>query len=571
MCISNQKHQFIHAYAWFYWIIWIVLILPGCGESTSSESQIKNRSISGRISLPTFVLVDTDVNDFNAAYAANDSETTAQVIPNPAIIGGYVNIAGAGPAGRSKVLGDIDDYYFTTLLVGQTVRLTIGDPGGANDIDLNLINTQGQVFTSQRSGNIRSLTVNASGDYHIRIIALSGASDYLLNVSLDAFSAPKSKQQEFNALSYPGVDINSDFVPGEIIVKFKKSLTVNAQVTNLKGDVLRKKAGASGRTLLYELDGDPNATIISSTHTIDKTAIDSRNLKQKTLELIKELQQRPDVESARPNYIRQKLLVPNDQYYQYQWNLPLLNLPQAWDVTTGSGSDGDNVIVAVIDTGILPDHPDLQGQVLNGFDFIRDAGNAADGDGIDNNPFDEGDGINNPSSFHGTHVAGIIAAATNNNVGVAGIAWTAKIMPLRVLGKNGGTDYDIEQAVRYAAGLENDSGTVPVPHADVINLSLGGLTNSTIPPEAYLLARKAGVIIVAAAGNDSTNQLSYPAALDGVVSVSSVGVNKILAPYSNYGSTVDIAAPGGNTSVDLNRDGYTDGVLSTLALETINP
>jgi len=138
-------------------------------------------------------------------------------------------------------------------------------------------------------------------------------------------------------------------------------------------------------------------------------------------------------------------------------------------------------------------------------------------------------------------------------------------MPLRVLGSLGGSDYDIEQAVRYAAGLENDSGTRPEKPADVINLSLGGLAVNTLPPIAFQLARQAGVIIVAAAGNDASSQLNYPASLDGVVSVSAVDINAQLTPYSNTGATIDIAAPGGDNSSDGNNDNYADGVLSSSA------
>ena len=554
-----------------HWIFGLFLLITGCGGAGSSDSQPGNHTISGAITIPEFTLIDSDVNDPNAPYISNDYKPLAQVLPNPVTVGGYVNIAGEGLPGRSMAQGDVDDYYFTRLLAGQVVRLTTGNPGdvsnGINDLDVALIDDQGQRYQSQQSGNIKIITASNSGDYYIHVSALSGASDYLLEVSLDAFQPTQSTQHPIDFSQIQDLNINSDFVPGEVIVKFKTNAVIRPQISSANGNTLQKKAGAIDRAILYQLSDQANYPIISPQHLSTNTTDEVRSLKRKTLETIKELRSRPDVESARPNYIRRPMAVPNDQYYQYQWNLPLINLPQAWDISTGSGEDGNDVIVAVIDTGILPDHPDLQGQLVAGYDFIRDANNAADGNGIDDNPFDEGDGVTGPSSFHGTHVSGIIAATTDNKIGVAGIAWKAKIMPLRVLGKMGGTDYDIEQAIRYAAGLNNDSGTKPTQRADVINLSLGGLTNSTTAPDAYTLARQAGVIIVAAAGNNSTNQLSYPASLDGVVSVSSISFNKILAPYSNYGSTVDVTAPGGNTMVDLTRDGYADGVLSTLAEE----
>jgi serine protease len=145
---------------------------------------------------------------------------------------------------------------------------------------------------------------------------------------------------------------------------------------------------------------------------------------------------------------------------------------------------------------------------------------------------------------------------------VAGIAWGAKIMPCRAVGINGGLSYDIEQCVRYVSGLPNDSGTMPAQPADIINLSLGGPTNTTTAPAAYRLARDAGVIVIAAAGNDASSGLFAPAAYDGVVSVSATNISRQLASYSNFGFSIDVSAPGGDSG-DLNGDGFFDGVLST--------
>ena len=545
-----------------------MFVLWGCqGSSPGEPAAHGNKAISGTITIPGTVLIDSDVNDTNAPYTANDSITTAQTVPNPVTIGGYVNRPGAGPQGRSMAQGDVDDYYVTTLLAGQIVRLMIGDVGdintGLNALDVSLINSQGDIVSSQGSGTTKTITVSATDRYYLDVQALSGASNYLLNISLDAFQsvATAAKIQKTNQ----DLDVNRDFVPGEVIVKFKPNVKQNAVISSSKAYNLRRISGGTGRNSLFEIDAQGNYVQLSAVSQNDTDTVKKQKLA--TLEAIKSLRQRQDVESARPNYIRRAMAVPNDPYYRYQWHYPLINLPQAWEVTTGTPLDGNAVVVAVIDTGILPDHPDLQGQLVAGYDFIRDANNAGDGDGIDDDPFDQGDGVFGNSSFHGTHVAGTVAAATNNDLGVAGVAWGAKVMPLRVLGKQGGTDYDIEQAVRYAAGLENDSGTVPAQRADVINLSLGGASNSTTPPEAFVLARQAGVIIVAAAGNEASNQLSYPASLDGVVSVSAVGIDKNIAPYSNYGGTVDLAAPGGDTTTDLDNDGFADGVLSTLAAD----
>jgi serine protease len=245
-------------------------------------------------------------------------------------------------------------------------------------------------------------------------------------------------------------------------------------------------------------------------------------------------------------------------------------LPQAWDITSGAGAT-----VAVLDTGVWLSHPDLQGQLLPGYDFISDPANAGDGDGIDADPNDPGDAaLFGVSSFHGTHVSGTIAAATNNTLGVAGVAFGAQIMPLRVLGNRGGTDYDIEQAVRFAAALPNDANITPPQPADVINLSLGGPGFSEASQSVYRAARNAGTIIIAAAGNGGTATPFYPASYEGVISVGAVTIDKTLAPYSNTGPTLGVTAPGGNTARDINGDGNPDGILSTAVSDangTITP
>ena len=140
-------------------------------------------------------------------------------------------------------------------------------------------------------------------------------------------------------------------------------------------------------------------------------------------------------------------------------------------------------------------------------------------------------------------VYGHVHQVQYNQIGVAGVNWNARIMPLRVLGVGGGLSYDIQQAVRYAASLPNDSGTLPQQKADVMNLSLGGLGSSQTEQETYLAAREEGVIIVASAGNNNNAIPSYPAAYDGVVSVSATDIQNTRANYSSFGPTVDVAAP----------------------------
>ncbi|WP_074901722.1 S8 family peptidase [Microbulbifer thermotolerans] len=292
-------------------------------------------------------------------------------------------------------------------------------------------------------------------------------------------------------------------------------------------------------------------------------------------EIISRLQQDPNVEYAEPDLLLQPMAIPNDTYYNQQWHYfesaAGLNLPSAWDTTQGEG-----VVVAVIDTGYRP-HADLVDNILPGYDMISDSTVAQDGGGRDSDPSDPGDWApanacysGSPatnSSWHGTHVAGTIAAVTNNGTGVAGVAYKAKVVPIRVLGRCGGYTSDIADAIIWGAG-GSVSGVPSNPNpAQVLNLSLGGSGScGTTTQNAINTARSLGATVVVAAGNSGANAGNYtPASCSGVITVASVDRSGGRAWYSNYGSVVDVAAPGGDTSVSSN------GVLSTLNSGTQSP
>ncbi len=216
---------------------------------------------------------------------------------------------------------------------------------------------------------------------------------------------------------------------------------------------------------------------------------------------------------AEVDEVRRAYDQPNDPYYGQQWQYGAISAEGGWDVTHGSGS----VTIAVIDTGIDYDHPDLSGKVLSGRNYV---------DGS-YDPYDD--------NGHGTHVAGLAAAMTDNGVGVAGVDWSARILPLKVLDSSGsGYDSDIASAIRYAA----DSG------AEVINMSLGSSSSSYTLLSAVTYAYGKGVTIVAAAGNDGTSSVSYPAAYSGVIAVGAIDSSGSRADFSNYGSKLDLMAPG---------------------------
>ncbi|NNJ95209.1 MAG: S8 family serine peptidase, partial [Halobacteria archaeon] len=431
----------------------LMLSLAGCGGGGGGGAQSAAPgafSVSGTITAASSSAVDSDVNDPAASYADNSVLPTAQDIPNPVTVGGYVNQPGSGAAGRSQIIGDTSDVYRVTLAANQTITLTIAN-STEGDLDLFLGDASGVLLDSSAGvGITESLTVALAGTYTIEVYAFSGASSYTLVLG-----------QQITAAATPALNVTDNFVSDEVVVKFRKTPANRAmksasQLAAAHGMTARR--GARDRAMLMGVKrrGGQLAQAAAAQPVL-LTGNPALRRKWETMSAIKRLRREADVEYAEPNYIRQSTLVPLDQYYPLQWHYPLINLPQAWDITTGSS----NVTVAVIDTGVLSAHPDLQGQLVPGFDFISDPFNANDGDGIDADPSDPGDSGVGGSSYHGTHVAGTVAAATNNTDGVSGSSWATRIMPLRVLGLNGGTTYDIRQAIRYAAGLSNDSGMTP--------------------------------------------------------------------------------------------------------------
>jgi len=531
------------------------LLLHGCGGGSDGSTEPQNfpaggLKISGKVFVPSNTAVDSDVNDNNANFTSNN--TQVQAIPNPVLLGGYVNQPNNGKNGRSALIGDAVDSYLVDLRQNEQVLLFAAETDlSRNDLDLVLANTLGQVIDSSTNrSQIESLIAPASGRYVVQVQAFRGASNYVLSIG------------QATSLQSAGVRLSDHFMPGEVTVNFKQDTFSSQSLSAMANMGIMQVAGEPERRMLFQLDKVQSFTAQNVVTQNLQFQTEEQRRKYDTLLAIKALHDRPDVEMAAPNFILSTLAVPNDPLYKYQWHYPQIKLPQAWDITQGSS----NVIVAVIDTGVLLNHPDLRGKLVAGYDFIRDRNVALDGNGIDPDPNDPGDspGLASGSSFHGTHVAGTVGALSNNRDGVAGIGWNTKIMPLRVLGKGGnGSDYDIEQAVRFAAGLANDSGTVPNQRADIINLSLGGPSIISSFQRVITQARAQGCIIVAAAGNDGNRTVTYPGALEGVISVAAVDINRQRASYSNQNSTVDITAPGGN-NLDINGDGIIDAVVSTI-------
>ena len=541
---------------------------------------VETYTLSGTILIQASSVIDSDTNDSNTTPIANDDLGTAQLVPNPATVGGYVSAPGSGAAGAVSAAGDTRDVYRFTAAGGEVIALTIGTEN--EDLDLLLLDEAGNQIAESLGTTSTEVVgpIADPGDYFIQVSTfLDAASNYVLTIGQTGGIATAAAGNRSDALRGSLVDGSARASLGTTTAGVTDPLTDAAFVPGevLLGERVRPGTGSrdapavplttaweAGRTRLARLQ---RPFEVRGERPRDAAALSGAARRRlATLEAIKHLRAAGDHAWVEPNWIRRKLRTPNDRFFPNQWHYEAIRLPQAWALTEGD----PNVIVAVIDTGILALHPEftnpadpVDSQLVAGYDFISDPANAGDGDGIDPDPNDEGDNdLASASSFHGTHVAGTVAARTDNGAGGAGVGWNTRVMPLRVLGLNGGTSADLIQALRFAGRLPNSSGTLPERAADIINLSLGSNGSSQAEQQVIDELRAAGIIVIAAAGNDASSVPFFPAAYGGVVSVSATTITSDLAFYSNFGATVDVAAPGGDNSTDVNGDGIADGVIS---------
>jgi thermitase len=305
------------------------------------------------------------------------------------------------------------------------------------------------------------------------------------------------------SLALTGSSFAADFIPGRILVK----PAANASEPGIQASLRAAGAREIGRVpqigvRILQVPQQAEARVISA------------------------LSNNPNFEFAEPDYIANVILTPNDPYYAaYQWHLPKVSAPTAWDTTTGSA----NVTIAIVDSGVQATHPDLAGRVLAGYDFANNDSNPADDNG------------------HGTAVAGVAAAQGNDGIGVAGAAWNVAILPVKTMGANGSGSYSaIANGITYSA----DRG------ARIINLSLGGTATSSTLQNAVSYAWNKGCVLIAAAGNNGTSTTVYPAAYPNVIAVSATTSADTMASFSSFGSFVDLAAPGQDITTSWPGGGY---------------
>jgi len=303
----------------------------------------------------------------------------------------------------------------------------------------------------------------------------------------------------------------SHYYEKEVVVKFTIPLT-EAQLSELKGQINCTSAKKMGDTYIFV----------------------SENMQ--TEELIAYFRENWDISFIEPHYIyltneeANATFIPNDSLFsRYQWNIPNIHVETGWNISRGS----EDVVIAVLDSGVQLNHPDLQERLLQGYNVNDGSTNAADELG------------------HGTHVAGIIGATVDNQEGIAGITWFNSVLPVKVLNNSGaGSTYSVAQGIIWAT----DQG------AKVINMSLGNYASGDFLHEAIKYAYERDVVLVAATGNDNTNRPGYPAAYPEVFAVGATTSSKERATFSNYGDYVDVVAPG-----DSIASTYTGGQYAALS------
>lgn len=314
-------------------------------------------------------------------------------------------------------------------------------------------------------------------------------------------------------------------MPGELIVAMAESASQPALEHALRdvGGVAARKSAFGSRWLVQ----------LESGVDVDDAVARLRGMRE--------------VEYAEPNGVMRAFLMPNDRFWQYQWHMRLVGAERTWDIQQGDPS----VVVAVIDTGVAYEDfgafrkaPDWGGTpFVTGFNALTGTNHA------------------NDDNYHGTHVSSTVAEATNNGEGVAGLCFHCGIMPVKVLNRDGaGSFFSVAEGVDYAANFTQGGGR-PVK---VINLSLGGDSESQTLRAAIDRAVAAGITVVVAAGNDGRSTVSFPASMPNVIAVGAVDARKQKTSYSNYGSALDVVAPGGDVDRDDDRDGFPDGVLQQM-------
>lgn len=450
-------------------LIFVIFVCSCSGSSSSSDSVKADKKIKGIVEISGNAFVDFDLK--NCGQPLNNSYDKAQFILTDSTISGFADTA-----------SDKYDFYVFNAFNPVTISIE-SEPGISFSAGLD---PSGLIVFS------KDYSFSNSGRYYLKIEAETLSGNYFVKIE-------ETKKQQ-------SLSTDFDFVPGEVIVKFKNNLK-SAQSADLQTFNYLELKKDCKNFKVYKISSKKILSLGLETE-----------LKKETINKINELNSNPFVDYAEPNFIRKPNYIPND-YYNDLWNLELINNYSALDV-----SRGDNIITAVLDTGIVSHEEFPQPRIVQGYDFIDN----------DSDPEDPGIGIGG-LEYHGTHVAGIIGAEMDNYTGISGVSPNAHIMPVRIVDTSVSSE-NIADGIEYA--VKNN--------ADVINMSFGGEGYSETEENAVNYAVEKGVILVSSAGNEGENITYYPAAYDNVISVGAVDKYKEAATYSNYGNFVTLTAPGGD-------------------------
>lgn len=517
-------------------------MLAGCGggsdRSASVSPILPGSPLSGVISIEANSRIDQDTMD-QLGLAGASPAVVPQALPASFVLAGYVSGSGGFyPEGSNacqpfEYRADPVDDFQVPMAPGETLVLqSFGTCASQVVLEL-AVEGEAPLLTGSDGQESATFTLSngaAERDYRVSV-RNAGAipARYVLLKTAGTL-------QETSAFHWP----DHRFVDGEAIVTLAESDAGQMAPMAASTSALRRKLGEGA--WLATMDGTTRAARAGQSRTA-------------TLEWIQRLRKTPGIESAVPNYQMERHSPVTEPLYSRQWHYGLINGPIAWQLAPTGGA---GVKVAVLDSGLFratPSswHPDLQANIINGYDFVD----------RDSSPEDPGNSVGG-NVFHGTHVAGTIASVIDTK-GSGGVAFGSSLLPVRVLGEGGtGSSADLIDAIVWL--VNGPAGTAP--RADVVNMSLGGLPEIAQLESVIAAGVAKGMVFVGAAGNAATSAKSYPAASPNVLAVSAVDGAGNLASYSNYGSWIDLAAPGGDAGRDANSDGEADLVWSTSATQT---
>ena len=512
-----------------YLVLSGVLLFAGCGGgSGSSESQppaIDPGPLSGVISIESGSRIDQDTMD-QLRFTDASPASGAQTLPASFVLAGFVSSRnGSYPLLNGQLFSyaaDPVDTYTVPMAPGETVILrNFGGRDGNAELELRVTGggiLYGEEETAAGKSSV-SVTLDGGapeGNYSVEVNVANGGGParYVLVKAADS-------QLDNVSLDWP----NYQFLPGQAIVTLDAADA--GTMSSLATGMANAERHLGGADWLMRMPAQASSRAVSATQ-----------MQAETLSWITQLRQMPGVKTAVPNYTMSSMEFhsPIDEpLYRLQWHYDLINGPGAWQLAPDGGA---GVSVAVLDSGLFSPngttawHPDLNANVDAGRDFVDN----------DFYPEDPGSSVG-ASVFHGTHVAGTVAAVVNGE-GIGGVAFGSRIVPVRVLGEGGtGSSTALIDAIKWVTG---QSPALSSPRADVVNLSLGGLPRIQALEDAIAFGVGRDMVFVGAAGNSATSTQSFPAASPNVLAVSAVDARGELAPYSNFGGWIDLAAPGGD-------------------------